>query len=605
MAIICRKTWWQRQLLLLLILNLSLAWNIPLAKASSSLTLSEISETQTRFFPETGKTVSSMFLKFWEANGGQAQFGLPLTDELQEVDPASQKLNIVQWFEFARLEYQPAYRGTVYEVQPALLGQEVLDKGLVTPLPASFAPVEVFELADSNLDLKFFSETKHTLRGVFLQYWNTYGGLSSFGYPLSEQYAELNLLTGKRQLVQWFERAKFEFYPEFAGTRYEVRLANLGWQLFHYKYWPAHAPVAVSQNADLPASSLPAKSSSNFGYGMNAWLFGQDYAHVFSLVEEAGFSWIRQQLGWNYLEPAPGQYNWTELDKIVASASQHKVQLLFSVVRSPDWVGANGGFPSDPTQFASFLSKLATRYASTKDTLGRKTILGFEIWNEPNLGTETGGLVSAASYVKLLRAAYPAVKAADHEVLVLFAGLSPTGVNEERVAVDDLEFLRQCYAYNGGEVQNYFDVLGAHTGGAGNAPDEFWPDNAPTNIERGWTTHASFYFRRVEQLRKVMVEHGNAAKKIWLTEFGWTTANPAPGYEYGQLVSEEDQANYLVGAFSRAHREYADWLTGMFVWNLNFASVVEPTDEKAPWSILKSDLSPRKSYEALKNMSKP
>jgi len=42
----------------------------------------------------------------------------------------------------------------------------------------------------------------------------------------------------------------------------------------------------------------------------------------------------------------------------------------------------------------------------------------------------------------------------------------------------------------------------------------------------------------------------------------------------------------------------------MFVWNLNFAVVVEPSDEKGPWSVLNPDWSPRPSYDALKNMPK-
>ena len=42
----------------------------------------------------------------------------------------------------------------------------------------------------------------------------------------------------------------------------------------------------------------------------------------------------------------------------------------------------------------------------------------------------------------------------------------------------------------------------------------------------------------------------------------------------------------------------------MFVWNLNFAAVVPPTDEKAPFGILRPDYSPRPAYDALKAMGK-
>ena len=35
--------------------------------------------------------------------------------------------------------------------------------------------------------------------------------------------------------------------------------------------------------------------------------------------------------------------------------------------------------------------------------------------------------------------------------------------------------------------------------------------------------HRFFTFRRVEDLRAVMVKNGDASKQIWLLEFGWTS----------------------------------------------------------------------------------
>ena len=36
----------------------------------------------------------------------------------------------------------------------------------------------------------YFSQTGHTLRGKFLDYWEQNGGLSQFGYPLTEEFFE-------------------------------------------------------------------------------------------------------------------------------------------------------------------------------------------------------------------------------------------------------------------------------------------------------------------------------------------------------------------------------------------------------------------------------
>jgi len=36
-------------------------------------------------------------------------------------------------------------------------------------------------------------------------------------------------------------------------------------------------------------------------------------------LQEAGFGWVRQRLDWGELEPAPGQYNWTQSDALLPS----------------------------------------------------------------------------------------------------------------------------------------------------------------------------------------------------------------------------------------------------------------------------------------------
>lgn len=78
----------------------------------------------------------------------------------------------------------------------------------------------------------WFAPTGHTLRGAFLDYWNKYGGLAQFGYPLSEEFFEPVGADNKLYQVQYFERNRFESHPENKGTQYEVLLGTLG-QNFH------------------------------------------------------------------------------------------------------------------------------------------------------------------------------------------------------------------------------------------------------------------------------------------------------------------------------------------------------------------------------------
>src|SRR4051794_38239045 len=58
-------------------------------------------------FPETGKTVSGRFLEYWNANGGLAQQGYPITNTMQEKSDTDGKTYTVQYFERAVFEAHP------------------------------------------------------------------------------------------------------------------------------------------------------------------------------------------------------------------------------------------------------------------------------------------------------------------------------------------------------------------------------------------------------------------------------------------------------------------------------------------------------------------
>lgn len=62
---------------------------------------------QCRTFAETGKQVCGRFLEYWQANGGLAQQGLPLSGEFTEVNELDGKPYTVQYFERAVFEKHP------------------------------------------------------------------------------------------------------------------------------------------------------------------------------------------------------------------------------------------------------------------------------------------------------------------------------------------------------------------------------------------------------------------------------------------------------------------------------------------------------------------
>jgi hypothetical protein len=49
-------------------------------------------------------------------------------------------------------------------------------------------------------------------------------GWPQYGYPISEEFYEVSPDDGGTYVVQYFERARFEWHPEHSGTPYEVLL---------------------------------------------------------------------------------------------------------------------------------------------------------------------------------------------------------------------------------------------------------------------------------------------------------------------------------------------------------------------------------------------
>ena len=96
---------------------------------------------------------------------------------------------------------------------------------------------------------RYFPETGFTVPAVFMKYWNSKGSLPVFGFPISEAKSEKSLTDGKEYLVQYFERNRFEYHPEFKDTPNEVLLGLLGVELTRDRVFPEVGPFPDSQSS--------------------------------------------------------------------------------------------------------------------------------------------------------------------------------------------------------------------------------------------------------------------------------------------------------------------------------------------------------------------
>jgi hypothetical protein len=152
-------------------------------------------------FESNGHLVYGPFFAFFQAHGGEAIFGPPLSDPFH--DP---ELGLtVQVFRYARMERH---------------GEQVLLSRLGSAYAAGRAAEPAFQWRTADAapaGYQFIPESGHTLGGAFAWYHQRHGGVAVLGYPISEEFYEAQP-EGDSRLVQYFERAVLIYDPAAASA---------------------------------------------------------------------------------------------------------------------------------------------------------------------------------------------------------------------------------------------------------------------------------------------------------------------------------------------------------------------------------------------------
>jgi hypothetical protein len=248
-------------------------------------------------------------------------------------------------------------------------------------------------------------------------------------------------------------------------------------------------------------------------------------------VKALGAHWVRVFATWPDLEPQRGVYapNWVASYEQMFRALPAGTKVIIDVVDTPRWeTGSSDEHtpPANPNDYAAFLAGLAQRWA------GRVT--AYEIWNEEDSPSWWSGGPNPAAYAQLLKATYPAVKAADPKAAVVLGGL--TG--------NDFAFLEGVYQAGG---KGSFDAVGVHTDTACNvlSPYRFLRSPDHRLIEDSFLAY--------REVHATMLANGDNSP-IWMTEASWrtTSATCSEGAFAGQKpqgVSDAAQATYLSQAY--------------------------------------------------------
>jgi peptide/nickel transport system substrate-binding protein len=176
---------------------------------------------KTRHFDQTNQDVSGRFLEVWESVGDFNTSvyinGYPITDKHPEIGFDDGKTYQTQWFERARFEEHPENKAP-YDVLLGRLGAFAAEGRKDAPFQKIAKPASG----------TWFQETGHTIKGDIETFFNKYGGIKQFGFPLSEPFTEQSKQDpSKSYTVQYFERQRFELHPENQAP-FNVLLGLLG-----------------------------------------------------------------------------------------------------------------------------------------------------------------------------------------------------------------------------------------------------------------------------------------------------------------------------------------------------------------------------------------
>lgn len=151
----------------------------------------------------------------------------------------------------------------------------------------------------------------------------------------------------------------------------------------------------------------------------------------FALMARSGVESVRLTFGWDQLEPTKGNFQLGTFDKLLTAASSHHLKILVNITQTPQWASSkpNGDFwkepPANNADFAELMTRLVSRYGPTgafwteNPSLEKAPVRTWQIWNEENAPWHWAPKRWAPGYVKLLKAAYQAIKAVDRHSTVI------------------------------------------------------------------------------------------------------------------------------------------------------------------------------------------
>ena len=280
-----------------------------------------------------------------------------------------------------------------------------------------------------------------------------------------------------------------------------------------------------------------------FSVAFDPFLWGYDDAawakvdQALETIQEAGIKRIRVSYAWRELEPNPPginghNYVWTNFDKVVGLAAKHGIRTNAMFGYAPVWagqtdltcnlLGGNGRAPraASDDEWAAAVKAFAKRYGRkgsfwrSNADLPKRSIVNYEIWNEPNLWSYWCPKADPEAYAYFLGIAADELHEVDPRAEVVFAGMV-LGRNTDQIqSFSGPTFIRRAFDYKPNLVRK-ISAVASHPyayAGRNQMPkiiaqfreamrDSDVPDSMPIQItEAGWPRGGPHAFPEEERV---------------------------------------------------------------------------------------------------------
>ncbi len=298
---------------------------------------------------------------------------------------------------------------------------------------------------------------------------------------------------------------------------------------------PSGAATAGSGQAPATPTAVATPATPPARNALGMWLLWPDDQPSAETMRRAGAAWTRVVAPWAQTESRPGVYDWSSVDGQLRAVVNQGYEVVLAVMGSPSWAAATWCgplYPQHVASYARFMRAVVARYSAAP-----YHIRYFELGNEPDNADAVGnawvggcwgkGPNQAAGaggerYAALLKAAYPAMKAANPDIVVMTGGLAYDFWGDEGGPFDR-GFLDDFLTAGGGDA---IDAINFH----------FYEAMAPR-----WGSVAG----KGQELQSKVKAATGKIKPLVITEIGSPSDKPA-GSADANPYSEDQEARFVI-----------------------------------------------------------